>query len=256
MLLGCRRRKGLLSIEVWDTGIGIPEKDYRAIFGEFHQLDNAARERSRGLGLGLSIVQHLGQLLGHQIGVRSEPGKGSVFTIDVVVGPSGSGPPPDIDLHRDGDRKAEPGHRTGEILVVEDDPEMRQLLELLLKDEGHHVATAPDGVTAQAMLQRGAIRPDLVLTDFSLPNGLNGLQFAEKLREKLHAQFPVIILTGDSSSKTLRDISLQNCVQLSKPVNAKELMRRSSRAYYWYPIVQSIRAVEIRKNRPPASWRQ
>ena len=75
VLLGCRRRQGVLSIEVWDTGIGIPEKDYRAIFGEFHQLDNAARERSRGLGLGLSIVQGLGQLLGHQIGVRSEPGQ-------------------------------------------------------------------------------------------------------------------------------------------------------------------------------------
>ena len=222
MLLGCRRRKGVLSIEVWDTGIGIPEKDYRAIFGEYHQLDNAARERSRGLGLGLSIVQRLGQLLGHQVAGPLRTGKGSVFTIDVVVA---------------AERKctsartstcagmmiemAEPGHRTGEILVVEDDPEMRELLELLLKDEGHHMATAPDGITAQAMLQRGAIRPDLVLTDYNLPNGLNGLQFAEKLREKLHAQIPVIILTGDISTETLRDIALQNCVQLSKPVKCE-----------------------------------
>ena len=59
VLLGCRRHGGMLSIEIWDTGIGIPEQDLQAIFEEYHQLDNAARERSRGLGLGLSIVQRL-----------------------------------------------------------------------------------------------------------------------------------------------------------------------------------------------------
>ena len=76
VLLGCRRHRGALSIEVWDTGIGIPEAALEAIFEEYHQLDNAARERSRGLGLGLSIVHHLGELLGHPIHVRSRPGKG------------------------------------------------------------------------------------------------------------------------------------------------------------------------------------
>ena len=67
VLLGCRRHQGMLSIEVWDTGIGIPDKQLQAIFEEYHQLDNAARERSRGLGLGLSIVHRLGALLGHQV---------------------------------------------------------------------------------------------------------------------------------------------------------------------------------------------
>ena len=85
VLLGCRRRAGMLSIEVWDTGVGIPDEELQAIFEEYHQLDNAARERSRGLGLGLSIVQRLGTLLGHRIRVRSRPGKGSVFAIEVVA---------------------------------------------------------------------------------------------------------------------------------------------------------------------------
>ena len=93
VLLGCRRHKDRLTIEVWDTGIGIPEKDYQTIFGEFHQLDNAARERSRGLGLGLSIVQRLGRLLGHQVSVRSVPGKGSVFTVDIDMRRSGADVP-------------------------------------------------------------------------------------------------------------------------------------------------------------------
>ncbi len=89
VLLGCRRHGGNLSIEVWDTGIGIPEEELQSIFEEYRQLDNAARERKRGLGLGLSIVQRLGNLLGHRLSVRSHPGKGSVFAIEVELQTAG-----------------------------------------------------------------------------------------------------------------------------------------------------------------------
>ena len=94
VLLGCRRRKEMLSIEIWDTGVGIPDEELQTIFDEYHQLDNAARERSRGLGLGLSIVQRLGDLLGHRVRVRSQPGKGSVFAIDIMLPPSRTVPQP------------------------------------------------------------------------------------------------------------------------------------------------------------------
>ncbi len=86
LLLGCRRRGDKLRIEVCDTGPGIPELELKAIFEEFHQLDNPARERSKGLGLGLAIVQRLADLLGHKIDVRSRVGAGSVFTIEVPLG--------------------------------------------------------------------------------------------------------------------------------------------------------------------------
>ena len=86
VLLGCRRRTNTLRIEVWDTGSGIPAEQLSAIFEEFHQLDNPARERSKGLGLGLAIVQRLAELLGHTIDVRSRPGKGSVFSVEVPLG--------------------------------------------------------------------------------------------------------------------------------------------------------------------------
>ena len=95
VLLGCRRRQGTLRIEIWDTGIGIPESELQAIFEEYHQVDNAARQRSRGLGLGLSIVKSLGELLGHPISVRSLHGKGSVFSIEVPLTPSGAATAPD-----------------------------------------------------------------------------------------------------------------------------------------------------------------
>src|SRR6202035_1144752 len=86
ILLGCRRRGGKLRIEVWDTGIGIPEEQLQAIFGEFHQLDNPARERSKGLGLGLAIVERLTDLLAPAIDVRSRRGKGSAFAVEAPLG--------------------------------------------------------------------------------------------------------------------------------------------------------------------------
>ena len=95
VLVGCRRRQGKLRIEIWDTGIGIPESELQAIFEEYHQVDNAARQRSHGLGLGLSIVKSLGELLGHPIRVRSLQGKGSVFSIEVPLTPGGAPSAPD-----------------------------------------------------------------------------------------------------------------------------------------------------------------
>ena len=117
----------------------------------------------------------------------------------------------------------EDGHGTGAILVVEDDPEVRELLELLLKNEGHHVAAAYDGVAALALVERGAIRPELIIADYNLPNGMDGLEVTAKLREKLQLDIPVIILTADITTGTMRRVAGQGCVQLNKPMKPKEL---------------------------------
>ena len=223
VLLGCRRRKGMLSIEIWDTGVGIPNEELQSIFEEYHQLDNAARECNRGLGLGLAIVQRLGNLLGHRVSVRSRPGKGSVFAIEVMLSPRGNAPR--LEHHRRGkdDGIVEGVRRTGVILVIEDDPELRVSLKVVLKDKGHHAVTAPDGIAALELVAQGTVRPDLILTDYHLPKGMNGLQLTAKLREKLHNQIPVIILTGDISTETLREIAQHDGVRLSKPAKSKEL---------------------------------
>jgi two-component system CheB/CheR fusion protein len=223
ILVGCRRRKGLLSLEVWDTGIGIAEADQAAIFEEYHQIGNAARERSRGMGLGLSIVQRLGDLLDHRVRVLSHPGKGSVFSIEVatpigrpkarlkiVEGAAGAGA-----------EKA--AQRKGNILVIEDDPEVRDILTLLLEDAGHRVAEASDGAGALDVIAHGGLRPDVVLADYSLPSGMTGLQAVLAIRERLHQPIPAIILTGDISTDTLRAVAAQNCTQLNKPVKAPHL---------------------------------
>ena len=229
VLLGCRPHGELLSIEVWDTGVGIPDKELQAIFEEYHQLDNAARERSRGMGLGLSIVQRLGKLLGHRVHVRSQPGKGSVFAIEVTLHPGGTAPR--FEDHRQGSEGGivEAAHRTGAILVIEDDPELRDLLKVLLTDEGHRAEAAQDGAAALELVARGTLRPDLILADYNLPNGMDGLQAAVKLRDELHRQIPVIILTGDISTGTLRDIAQQECLQLNKPVKSTEVIQAIQR---------------------------
>ncbi len=223
VLLGCRRHKGVLSIEVWDSGIGIPEEELHAIFEEYHQIDNPARERSRGLGLGLSIVQRLARLLGHRVRVRSRPGSGSVFAVEVVLAPPEGAPAPTFDQPIvAGGFVADP-RRSGNILVIEDDPEVRDLLELFLKGEGYRAIVAADGVEALGLVARGVARPDLVLADYNLPNGMSGVQVVAKLRETLRRSIPAIILTGDISIGTSGKIALLRCVQLNKPVKLMEL---------------------------------
>jgi two-component system CheB/CheR fusion protein len=228
VLLGCRRSGGTLRIEIWDTGIGIPDTEVVAIFNEYHQLDNTARETGRGLGLGLSIVKRLGNLLGHRVTVRSEKGKGSVFAIEIDAPPGEEKP----QLSRSRSvmsPQADAVRQVGTILVVEDDPELSDLLAQALQAEGHAVAKARDGASALQRIAGEMTQPDLILADFNLPGGMNGLQATHLLRARLHREIPVTILTGDISTATLRDIAGENCLQLNKPVKMKELTQAIQR---------------------------
>jgi two-component system CheB/CheR fusion protein len=221
VLLGCRRRGEFIRIEILDSGVGIAKGQLQAIFKEYHQIDNPARERSQGLGLGLSIVQRLADLLQHQVHVASQPGKGSVFCIEVARPKDRPGRAAAKSTATVERREA----RVGAILLVEDDPDIRELLEQLLGAEGHTVAATADGTSALDLLATGSNRPDILLADFNLPGGMNGLELASKVRGALRRQIPVAILAGDISSGTLHDIARDSCVHLSKPVKLIELNR-------------------------------
>jgi len=226
VLLGCRRLRHGVSIQIWDSGIGIPDDRLQDVFEEYVQIDNPARERSRGLGLGLSIVQRLGRLLGHRVTVRSNAGRGSVFAIDVL---RASGSPAEFRAPELARREAEPARRTGVILVVEDDPDLREALQLFLQDEGHLAATTRDGHAALDLVTRGTIRPDLILADYNLPAGFSGVQLALRIREATGAAIQAIILTGDISSAALRDIEDHGLPHLAKPVRLDVLTRAIQR---------------------------
>ena len=221
ILLGCRRRGDCLRIEVWDTGIGISEEHVALIFEEFHQLDNPARERSRGLGLGLSIVQRLANLLGHAVNVRSWVRKGSVFAIEV---PLASGTP-EASAREPQPAPATSGESHGTILIVEDDPMVRQTLEFLLAGERYRILAVGDGNAALATVRQGQMQPDVVIADFNLPGGMNGLETVAALRAILAKPVPVVFVTGDVSRQTVDEIARQGCLQLSKPVRADALIR-------------------------------
>jgi two-component system CheB/CheR fusion protein len=220
VLLGCRRRGDKLRIEVWDTGIGIPAGQTEAIFEEFHQLDNAARERNRGLGLGLSIVQRISDLLGNTVDVRSWPDRGSVFAIEVPLVENKQLAP---SAEKRMEATAGP---TGAILIVEDDPAVREMLVMLFEGEGHRTTAAAGANQALELAARGALLPDVIIADYNLPGGMTGAEVIARLRETLRRDIPAIILTGDISSNTLRKIADAGCLHLSKPAEPEILTQQ------------------------------
>ncbi len=233
VLLGCRRRAGGISIEIWDTGIGVQEAEQQAIFDEHHQIPQADGKPGNGLGLGLSIVRRLSGLLGHPVRVRSVPGKGSVFAIDIFSDPqAGSAPLPSTPDGLDKE-VAIPGN----ILIVEDDPEVGDLLSMVLRDAGHRVLLAVDAASAVRQVTAESFRPDLLLVDFNLPGGTNGLDLLTVLRRDLHRAVPGLLLTADISTETLRAIALRNELQLHKPVNPSTLLRAVQRLLAVPPLV-------------------
>jgi two-component system, chemotaxis family, CheB/CheR fusion protein len=216
VLVGCRRHGDRLTIEIWDTGLGIAELELESIFLEYHQIDNDARERNRGLGLGLSIVKRLGDLLGHAINVRSQLGKGSAFSINVGVFTQESSRINFSNITAITPKIS--AHLSGTIMVIEDDPDVRDLLALFLTDEGYQIVTAENGEIALSLVANNIMHIDAILADYNLPNSMSGMQLTARLREKLQSHIPAIILTGDISTAALRDIANHDCVQLNKPV--------------------------------------
>jgi two-component system CheB/CheR fusion protein len=217
ILLGCRRSGKNLRIEVWDTGLGIPEGQLRAIFQEFHQVDNEGRERSRGLGLGLAIVQRLGNLLGHAVDVRSRVGRGSVFFIEAARGAETVSLAP-----REREHEKIP-RRSGSILIVEDDPALRYSLDVLLRTEGHRTTAVSDGEEAMDLVARKEVQPDIVIIDYNLPRGLTGVEVLARLRAGMGHDLTAMVLTGDISTKTLRDIAREGYIHCGKPMRAEDL---------------------------------
>ena len=167
-----------MRIEVWDTGLGIPPEQQRAVFAEFERLDQGARV-ARGLGLGLSIVERLGRVLDHPVGLRSRPGKGSVFFVTAPLGRAALKP------------RAEPGApepvAAGEplnglkILAIDNEPRVLEGMRMLLERWGCVVATAHGLAEARTALDAfGA--PDVIIADYHLDSG-DGVAAIRALRE-------------------------------------------------------------------------
>ena len=219
VLVGVRQRQGQLMIQVWDTGSGIAPQDQRRIFEDFVQLDNPGRNRAKGLGLGLAIVQRAAQLLGSDIGLRSRLGKGSCFSIVVPQALPASASPhaPNLAPTTTAQRPLEDRH----IVVVDDDDTLRLALRERLRDWGAFVSAVSSLDDLDELLQR-VMSVDLLLTDHRLRDG-DGLQ-AISMARSLHPHLPAVVITGDTGAEPLRQLQDSGVPVLHKPFQSEELL--------------------------------
>jgi len=216
--VACRRIGGEVAITVADTGIGIPPAEQARIFDEFYQIHNPARDRRKGLGLGLAIVQRLVDRLGHRLELDSAPGEGSRFTVWIAVSEVAPGP-------ATRDAAATPAELTVEgatVLVIDDEPEVVGVLSLLLGEWGCRPIPAGSLAEARAHLAAAGGRPDLLLVDYRLANGENGIAVIEALNTEL-GFVPAVLVTGDTASEQLLEFEEAGYPVLHKPVKPEEL---------------------------------
>lgn len=205
-------------IEVLDTGIGIPAEQLGFIYDEFYQVGVPTNSSRDGYGLGLSIVRRLVKLLGLKLEVRSEVGRGSVFALDVPAGQT-SARPAEQKIPMPTARPTS----APQVLLVEDDPAVRNATRMLLKVEGYRVLTA--GSLAEA-LSRAAEHPqlDLLVTDYHLSNEETGIQVITALREALGKHLKAVLITGDTSAAVKELRRAERLRLASKPIHAEELL--------------------------------
>lgn len=220
VLIGARRRGAKLALVVADTGIGVPAESRDAIFEEFFRLDDGKPRRAQGLGLGLSIVRRSAELLGHAIRLRSVVGRGSVFMVDVPLAES-----PACDgalplLKQEGLTTLAGAF----VLVIDDEPDNREALRSLCMQWGCHVVAASSGEAARQELARHLRQPDLIITDYRLGQGEDGIAQLMSLRVAAEEAIPALILTADVSEDIRRRATLLGVALLHKPVSGPRLL--------------------------------
>jgi signal transduction histidine kinase len=225
VLVSCRRRGDSLRLQVWDTGVGIAEAEQARVFEEFYQVpatDAVTAHQRKGLGLGLAIVKRLAELMGAPLSLRSQPGRGTVFTLEL---PQGTAP------------RATPAPAAGKgpqgitldgrlIVVVEDEPAVRSGLEVLLRGWGAALASFDSVAACRAWAQAAdpaLVRPDLLIVDYRLENGLSGADAIAALRERFGERVPAIVVTGSTMTGHDREAQEKDFHLLVKPVVPNKL---------------------------------
>jgi CheY-like chemotaxis protein/anti-sigma regulatory factor (Ser/Thr protein kinase) len=216
VVVGCRWRAGRVCIEVWDSGCGIAAEQQREVFQEFVQLHNPERDRDKGLGLGLAIVERLAQLLACTLSLRSQPGRGSVFGLQVPRAAAGAV----VEEQREVGRATLSGRLRGVVAVVDDDEAILTGMHTLLSGWGLTVVTARG--SAELITQLAAA-PDVLLCDFRLRDGVTGLDVIATVQQHFNQRIVVVLITGDTASDAVRDIKASGYPLLHKPLRPAKL---------------------------------
>lgn len=223
ILLGARRGKDFVTVEVWDTGIGIDSRLHELIFQEFFQVGNVERDREQGLGLGLAIVRRTADLMGVTLSMHSQPGRGSVFRLT-------------LPLSADHPRRptAAPIPRTTEapglVFVIDDELAIRDATANLLRSWGHDVICGASGLD---ILDQAAVcprRPDVIMCDFRLRGGESGIDVIAHLRREYNEDVPAFLVTGDTAVERIEAAVASGLAIMYKPVSADALRLAVDRA--------------------------
>ena len=216
VLVGVRRHGNKLSVQVGDTGPGIPKGKRSLIFKEFERLEETAHS-VRGLGLGLAIVERIGKVLDHAIDMRSVLGRGSLFTVELPQ----AAPRPAADQAMIAAPTA--GRIAGlTVLCIDNEPDVLNGMQALLEGWGCIVRTAQNAPEAIDELRRTGEQPDIILADFHLDGG-TGLEAVAALHSATQSQIPVIVITADHSAEVQREIRKLGYALLRKPLKAAAL---------------------------------
>ena len=215
VLLGARRAGDEVRIEVWDTGPGIAAEQRARVFGEFQRLEQPSPWGEKGLGLGLSICDRIAAMLDHRLALHSRPGHGSCFAI--VVPRAAAAPPRRQAVHRGGSDEQLPLT----VLCLDDDAAILDGMRALLGRWGVDCRTAHDVAAAAAELRRGPV--DLILADYHLADGIDGLQALQQLRAARDPLPPAALITADGSSELKQRARALGYPLLHKPVKPAAL---------------------------------
>jgi Na+/proline symporter/signal transduction histidine kinase len=217
VLVGCRRRRGRLRIDVWDTGLGIPASKKREIFKEFHRLDQGAKV-ARGLGLGLSIVERIARMLDYKIELNSTVGRGSRFSVEVPLAAAVTNIlPPRQAAHVDSRQLI-----GTVVLCIDNEVTILDGMETLLKGWGCRVFKAPDLATAIVTVAETKIPLDGLLVDYHLDDG-NGIDAIAELRRRFGWDLPAILITADRSPRVRTEARAHTIELLHKPIKPAAL---------------------------------
>jgi signal transduction histidine kinase/CheY-like chemotaxis protein len=216
VLLALRRAGDGWQVQVSDTGVGMTPEVLARACDEFFQADNPERDRSRGLGLGLAIVQRLLRLMGHRLALSSRAGRGTTARVEL---PHEDAPAQLAPEQADAMPPTPPGSTPGMVAVVDDDAAVRDGLTALLQRWGHTVLQgADDAQLLQAWAAAG--RPDVqaVITDYRLRGSLEGPQVVQALRQAWGREVPALVITGDMAPERLQRLRDSGLPWLAKPV--------------------------------------
>lgn len=227
VLISARQRADSVLFQVWDTGIGITDEQTGKIFDEFYQVDNAQRDRTQGLGLGLSIAKRALALVSGEITCRSRLGSGSVFEFRLPVDNSSYDAVPDTSTSvSPGLENSRSFVRGKRFIVVEDDAMVQEGLSKTLKLMGGQVESFG---SAESALQHPDIgNADCYIVDYMLPGEVDGVNFLLGLRQKLHRPVCAVMMSGNTSSYFIRKVELFDWPVLHKPVNMEKLISKLS----------------------------